>query len=154
VSLHRNIRECQRYADACGRIAARAADAKTHDDFLRLQHSWLRLGGSLAFAARLSNVRHSPPRQLNSTEMSSAFALEFIVQTSANNVGLQIDGAIAALGEGQEFECAAPRGRGELALSCAPSSVPRRHVTDAWYTGTLSENNKRKLSGMLPASTT
>ena len=63
---------------------------------------------------------------------------------------------IAALGEDQKLECAGadPRGRGELALSCAPTSVPRRHVTDAWYTGPLSENNKRKLSGMLPASTT
>jgi hypothetical protein len=63
VSLHRDIRECQRYADACGRIAARAADAKTQDDFLRLQRSWLRLGRSLAFAARLSDVCKISPTQ-------------------------------------------------------------------------------------------
>jgi hypothetical protein len=57
VSLRQDIRECQRYADACGRIAARTADAKTRDDFLCLQDSWLRLGRSLAFAARQSDVR-------------------------------------------------------------------------------------------------
>jgi hypothetical protein len=65
VSLHRDIRECQRYADACARIAARAADAKTRDDFLRLQDSWLRLGRSLEFAARLPGVhnQHEVHRQ-------------------------------------------------------------------------------------------
>ena len=65
MSLHRDIRECQRYADACGRIAARAADAKTRDDFLRLQHSWLRLERCLAFAARLPGVhnQHEVHRQ-------------------------------------------------------------------------------------------
>jgi hypothetical protein len=56
VWLHHDIRECQRYADACARIAARTADAKTRDDFLRLQHCWSRLGRSLAFAARQSDV--------------------------------------------------------------------------------------------------
>lgn len=65
MSLHRDIRECQRYADACARIAARAADAKTRDDFLRLQHSWLRLERCLAFAARLPGVhnQHEVHRQ-------------------------------------------------------------------------------------------
>jgi hypothetical protein len=65
VSLHRDMRECQRYADACGRIAAGAADAKTRDDFLRLQHSWLRLERCLAFAARLPGVhnQHEVHRQ-------------------------------------------------------------------------------------------
>jgi hypothetical protein len=57
VSLRRDIRECQRYADACARIAARTADAKTRDDFLGLQHCWLRLERCLAFAARLPGVR-------------------------------------------------------------------------------------------------
>jgi hypothetical protein len=31
----------------------------------------------------------------------------------------------------------------------APTSVPRRHITDARYPGSLFENDKRKLSGML-----
>jgi hypothetical protein len=43
VSLCGDIRACQKYADACARIAARAADPKTRDDLLRLQRSWLRL---------------------------------------------------------------------------------------------------------------
>ncbi len=54
MSLHQDIRECQKYADACARIAARTADAKTQDEFLRLQRSWLRLERCLAFAARIS----------------------------------------------------------------------------------------------------
>jgi hypothetical protein len=58
VSLRRDIRECQRYADVCARIAARAVDAKSRDNFLRLQQSWLRLGRSLALAARLVDIRH------------------------------------------------------------------------------------------------
>jgi len=57
VSLHRDIRECRRYADACARIAARTADAKTRDNFLRLQRSWLRLERCLALAARLPDNR-------------------------------------------------------------------------------------------------
>src|SRR5690348_14788518 len=37
----------------------------------------------------------------------------------------------------QQSECASgqTRGREELGLNSAPISVPRRHVTDAWYTG-------------------
>jgi hypothetical protein len=62
VSLRGDIRACQKYADACARIAARAADAKTQDDFLRLQHSWLRLEKCLAFAARLSLPPVKPKR--------------------------------------------------------------------------------------------
>ena len=63
--LHRDIRACQKYADACARIAARTADAKSRDDFLRLQHCWLRLGRSLEFAARLPGVhnQHEVHRQ-------------------------------------------------------------------------------------------
>ena len=65
MSFRQDIRECQKYADACARIAARAADAKTRDDFLRLQHSWLRLERCLAFAARLPGVhnQHEVHRQ-------------------------------------------------------------------------------------------
>jgi hypothetical protein len=37
VSLRHDIRACQKYADACARIAARVADAKTRDDLLSLQ---------------------------------------------------------------------------------------------------------------------
>jgi hypothetical protein len=59
VSLRHGIRACQKYADACARIAARAADAKTRDDFLSLQRSWLRLEKCLAFTARLPAVRIS-----------------------------------------------------------------------------------------------
>ena len=54
MSFRQDIRECQKYADACARIAARAADAKTQDRFLRLQRCWLRLESCLAFAARIS----------------------------------------------------------------------------------------------------
>jgi hypothetical protein len=57
VSLRHDIRACQNYTDACTRIAARAADAKTRDDLRSLQRSWLRLEGCLAFAARLLAVR-------------------------------------------------------------------------------------------------
>jgi hypothetical protein len=63
VSFRHDIRACQKYADACARIAARAADAKTRDDFLRLEQSWLRLGRCLAFAARVPNLSTSPPTQ-------------------------------------------------------------------------------------------
>jgi hypothetical protein len=63
VSFHRDIRECQRYADPCARIAARVADAQTRDNFLRLRRSWLRLGRSLAFAARLPGVCNISPTQ-------------------------------------------------------------------------------------------
>jgi hypothetical protein len=57
VSLRHDIRACQKYADACARIAARAADTKTRDDLLSLQRSWLRLKRCLAFAARLPGIR-------------------------------------------------------------------------------------------------
>ena len=57
MSLRQDIRACQKYADACARIAARTADPKSRDDFLCLQDSRLRLGRSLAFAARQSDVR-------------------------------------------------------------------------------------------------
>ena len=60
MSLRHDIRACQKYADACARIAARAADAKTRDDFLHLEQSWLRLGRCLAFAARVANLSTSP----------------------------------------------------------------------------------------------
>ncbi len=48
VSLRRDIRECQRYADTCARSAARAVDAKTRDDILRLRQNWLSLARCLA----------------------------------------------------------------------------------------------------------
>ena len=54
MSFRQDIRECQKYADACARIAARAPDAKTQDRFLRLQRCWLRLERCLAFATRIS----------------------------------------------------------------------------------------------------
>jgi hypothetical protein len=55
MSFRRDIRECQKYADACARIAARAADAKTRDDFLRLKQSWLSLARCLALVPRMSS---------------------------------------------------------------------------------------------------
>lgn len=56
MSLRQYIRDCEAYADACARIAARAADAKTRDDILRLQQCWLRLGRCLALAARVPSL--------------------------------------------------------------------------------------------------
>jgi len=64
MSFRQDVRECQKYADACALIAARAAGAKSRDDFLRLQRSWLSLGRCLALLPR---------------------AIEF--QPSANNIG-------------------------------------------------------------------
>ena len=52
MSLRQDIRECQKYADACARVAARAADAKIRDDFLRLRRSWLSLARCLALLPR------------------------------------------------------------------------------------------------------
>lgn len=46
------------------------------------------------------------------------------------------------------------RAGGDLALNSAPTSVPRRHVTEAWYTGPPFDSDKRKLSGMLSGSAT
>jgi hypothetical protein len=57
AAFYHGIRACQKYADACARIAARTTDAKIRDDFLRLQRGWLRLEKCLAFAARLPGVR-------------------------------------------------------------------------------------------------
>jgi hypothetical protein len=52
AAFYHDIRACQKYADACARIAGRTADANTRDDFLRLQRCWLRLEKYLVFAAR------------------------------------------------------------------------------------------------------
>jgi hypothetical protein len=52
MSLRQDIRECQKYAEACTRIAARAADARTRDDILRLKRSWLSLARCLAVLPR------------------------------------------------------------------------------------------------------
>jgi hypothetical protein len=40
------FRACQKYANACARIGARAADAKTRDDLLRLRRSWTNPGAN------------------------------------------------------------------------------------------------------------
>jgi hypothetical protein len=55
VSLGEDIRECQNYADTCARIAARAADAKTRDDILRLRQRWLSLARCLALLPRVDS---------------------------------------------------------------------------------------------------
>jgi hypothetical protein len=70
VSLRGDIRACQKYADACARIAARAADAKTRDDFLRLQHSWLRLERCLAFAAPPRVFSLSPTQPIANADLN------------------------------------------------------------------------------------
>lgn len=60
-------------------------------------------------------------------------------------------------GSGTEFRAAMSahaRADGDLALNSAPTSLPRRHVTEAKYTGPPFDNDKRKLSGMLSGSTT
>src|SRR5215472_15858454 len=65
-------------------------------------------------------------------------------------------GALAAIRmkeKTQRFRCHARAG-GDFALNSAPTSVPRRHVTEAWYTGPPFDNDKRKLSGMLSGSAT
>ena len=55
MSLRDDIRECQDYADTCARIAARAADAKTRDDILRVRQSWLSLARCLAVLPRVDS---------------------------------------------------------------------------------------------------
>jgi hypothetical protein len=60
MSLRQDIRECQEYAEACAHIAARAADAKTRDDILRLKRSWLSLAKCLALLPPQSNYNASP----------------------------------------------------------------------------------------------